>query len=154
MKQLIAIGIVLLVMLGCNNSRGNFIHTLDSNESVDKTVAKLEALIQQATLKHFYTFDYAQNAKDQNLTLRPSKLVVFGNPHMETKLIQCNESMGLDLPMRFLVYEDFNGDTKVSYTNPEYFSLKHNIKDANCLQIINKASIALDAIASQATQNN
>jgi len=151
-KQWISIGVVLFFLLGCNNSRGNFIHTLDSNESVDKTVAKLEALIQHAALRHFYTFDHTQNAKEQNLTLRPSKLIVFGNPHMETKLIGCNESMGLDLPMKFLVYEDFNGETKVSYTNPEYFSLKHNIKDANCLQIINKASIALDAIASQATQ--
>ncbi|MBN2825393.1 MAG: DUF302 domain-containing protein [Campylobacterales bacterium] len=149
MKKIWFILALLLLLLGCSNNRGNFIHTLDSNESVDKTTAKLVALIKKAKLTHFDTFDHTQNAKEQNLTLRPTKLIVFGNPHMETKLIQCNQSIGIDMPMKILVYEDFNGDTKISYTNPEYFSLKHNIKDTNCLNIINKASIALDAITAQ-----
>ncbi|MEA2029533.1 MAG: DUF302 domain-containing protein [Campylobacterota bacterium] len=149
MKKVIFFLLASLVLIGCSNSRGDFIQIVDSNESVDQTVKKLHAIIKKAKLTHFYTMDHAQNAKEQKLTLRDTTLVVFGNAHMGSKLMQCNQSIGLDLPMKILVYEDFNGDTKISYTNPEYYSLKHNIKDKGCLNIINKASIALDAISVQ-----
>jgi len=149
MKKVIFFLVISLFLTGCTNSRGDFIQTVDSNESVNQTVNKLHAIIKKAKLTHFYTMDHAQNAKEQKLTLRPTTLIVFGNAHMGSKLMQCNQSIGLDLPMKILVYEDFNGDTKVSYTNPEYYSLKHNIKDKGCLHIINRASIALDAITSQ-----
>jgi uncharacterized protein (DUF302 family) len=149
LKTLLLMLLASLLFLGCNNTRGDFIETVDSNESVEKTVSKLEGIIQKAKLQHFSTMNHTANAKKQKLTLRPTVLIVFGNPHMGTKLMQCNQSIGLDLPMKILVYEDFNGETKVSYTNPEYYSLKHNIKDKGCLSIINKASIALDAITSE-----
>jgi len=152
MRKMLLSLLTLLLFAGCSNSRGDFIKTIDSNESVTKTVAKLESIIKAAKLKHFYTMDHAKNAKEQNLTLRPSMLIVFGNPHMGTKLMQCNASIGLDLPMKILVYEDFNGDTKINYTNPEYYSLKHNIKDKGCLNIIRKASIALDAITTEVSK--
>jgi len=142
----------ILFLTSCNNSRGDFIQTKESNESVAKTVSKIETIIKKAKLTHFYNLDHSNNAKEQNLTLRDTVLIVFGNPHMGTKLMQCNQSIGLDLPMKILVYENFNGDTRVSHTNPEYYSLKHNIKDKNCLDIINKASIALDAITAEAVK--
>jgi len=149
MNRILLAIVASLFLIGCSNSRGDFIKTVDSNESVAKTVAQLESIITKAKLTLFSIMDHAQNAKEQNLTLRPTTLIVFGNPHMGSKLMQCNQSIGLDLPMKILVYEDFNGDTKVSYTNPEYYSLKHNIKDKGCLHIINRAAIALDAITSQ-----
>lgn len=150
MSKLFMVILTALFFAGCSNTRGDFIHTLDSNATVVQTVSKLEKIIKKAKLTYFYTMDHAKNAKEQNLTLRPTTLVVFGNPHKGSQLMQCNQSIGLDLPMKILVYEDFNGDTKISYTNPEYYSLKHNIKDKGCLDIIRKASIALDAITAEA----
>ncbi|HHD72941.1 MAG TPA: DUF302 domain-containing protein, partial [Epsilonproteobacteria bacterium] len=71
-----------------------------------------------------------------------------------TALMKCNQSMGMDLPLRMLFYSDYEGRYWLSYTNPEYYSLKHNIKDNKCLAIINKVSIALQTLAQEVADNN
>ena len=83
------------------------------------------------------------------MNLKPETVVVFGNPKMGTVLMNCNPSMGLDLPLRMLVTTDYEGITTLTYTNPEYWSLKHNIKDKNCLNILKKAKIALSDLAEE-----
>ena len=64
--------------------------------------------------------------------------------------MNCNPSMGLDLPLRILISTNYEGITSLTFTNPEYWSLKHNIKDKNCLAILNKAKIALTSLAQEA----
>jgi len=86
------------------------------------------------------------------MRLMPESVVVFGNPKMGTILMQCNPSMGLDLPLRMLFNTTYEGKTIITYTNPEYWSLKHNIKDKKCLTIINKASMALEDLAQAAAK--
>jgi len=98
----------------------------------------------------FETIDHKANADAVKMNLKPETLVVFGNPKMGTVLMNCNPSMGLDLPLRILISTDYEGITTFTYTNPEYWSLKHNIKDQNCLRIINKAKMALSNLASKA----
>ena len=103
----------------------------------------MENLIKEQGLTHFETFNHTKNAQDVKMNLKPESIVIFGNPKMGTTLMQCNPSMGLELPLRILISEDYDGVTTLTYTNPEYWSLKHNIKDVKCLNILNKASIAL-----------
>jgi uncharacterized protein (DUF302 family) len=81
------------------------------------------------------------------MNLKPQTVVAFGNPKMGTVLMNCNPSIGLDLPLRMLFSTDYAGQTTITYTNPEYWSLKHNIRDPNCLDVLNKAKIALGALA-------
>ena len=147
MKKIYIILVATIFLVSCNSGKGGFIHTSDLNGSVAQNVLKLEGIIKKSGLVHFYNIDHKKNAKDINMTLRDTTVVVFGNPYMATRLMKCNQTMGIDLPLKMLIYETFEGDTKMSYTNPEYFSSKHNIKDKKCLNIIEKASIALDAIA-------
>ncbi len=80
------------------------------------------------------------------MELLPETVVVFGNPKMGTIFMQCNQSMGLELPLRMLFYSDYEGNNWISYTNPEYYTLKHNIKDKNCLALIGKVNIALQTL--------
>jgi uncharacterized protein (DUF302 family) len=61
--------------------------------------------------------------------------------------MECNPSMGLDLPLRMLFTTNYEGETTITYTNPEYWSLKHNIKDKKCLGIIKNINIAMQTIA-------
>jgi len=61
--------------------------------------------------------------------------------------MRCNPSMGMDLPLRMLFYTDYAGKHWVSYTNAEYYTLKHNIKDKECLDIISRANRAMEALA-------
>ena len=138
-----------LALVGCDSKKGTFLLTVESQNDHATSVAKLENLIKTQGLTHFSTIDHQANAKGVQMNLKPETVVVFGNPKMGTVLMNCNPSMGLDLPLRMLVTTDYEGLTTLTYTNPEYWSLKHNIKDKNCLNILNKAKIALLNLAEE-----
>jgi uncharacterized protein (DUF302 family) len=134
-------------LLGCDAKKGGFLETVPSQNDVPTSVAKLVTLIESEGLTHFSTIDHKANATAVNMNLKPQTVVAFGNPKMGTVLMNCNPSIGLDLPLRMLFSTDYAGQTTITYTNPEYWSLKHNIRDPNCLDVLNKAKIALGALA-------
>jgi len=146
MKNLLLILLTIFVVVGCGK-KGTFIHTISSQNDMPTAIAKLEKLLKDANLTHFETIDHSANAKSVGMRLKPESVVVFGNPKMGTLLMECNPSIGLDLPLRILFNTNYEGDTFITYTNPEYWSLKHNIKDVKCLDIIQKAKVALANLA-------
>lgn len=154
MKRLLLIGLIGLALVGCENKKGAFLETVISENDHATSVIKLEKLIKEQGLVHFYTLDHTANAKKVQMNLKPETVVVFGNPKMGTVLMQCNASMGLDLPLRILFNTDYEGVTTLTYTNPEYWSLKHNIKDKNCLNILKKAKGALGDLAEVTATND
>ena len=152
MKKLLFIGLVGFILLGCESKKGAFLKSVESQNDLPTAVAKLKKLINAQGLTYFETIDHSANAKKAGMDLKPESVVVFGNPKMGTILMQCNPSMGLDLPLRMLFTTDYEGKTTITYTNPEYWSLKHNIKDKKCLDIITKAKLALDDLADKVAQ--
>ena len=152
MKKILFIVTIGFMLLGCDSNKGAFLETVATQNDVPTAVAKLIATIKAKELTHFQTIDHAKNAKDAGLKLKPETVVVFGNPKMGTKLMECNPSMGLDLPLRMLFTTNYEGRTTITYTNPEYWTLKHNIKDKKCLAIIKKANIALQNLAESAAK--
>ncbi|HSR74659.1 MAG TPA: DUF302 domain-containing protein [Sulfurovum sp.] len=150
MKKFLLLGFIGFALLGCDGKKGTFLETVESQNDVPTAVAKLEDLIKTQGLTYFHTIDHRANAHAVQMDLKPETVVVFGNPKMETALMNCNPSMGLDLPLRMLFSTNYEGQTTITYTNPEYWSLKHNIKDPNCLEILKKAKIALGALAEEA----
>ncbi|MCK5678769.1 MAG: DUF302 domain-containing protein [Flavobacteriaceae bacterium] len=149
MKKFFLIGFIGLALVGCDSKKGTFLNTVESQNDHATSVKKLETLIKTQGLTHFSTIDHQANAKGVKMNLKPETVVIFGNPKMGTVLMNCNPSMGLDLPLRILITTDYEGKTTLTYTNPEYWSLKHNIKDKNCLNILNKAKMALLNIAEE-----
>ncbi len=127
--------------------KGTFINTIESKHGVKDGVNRFERILDESGLSLFQIIDHAQNAKNSEMSLLPETVVVFGNPKMGTILMKCNPTMGMDLPLKMLFYEDYDGKSWISYTNPEYYSLKHNIKDKQCLDVIKKANIALQTLA-------
>ena len=154
LKNILLITLLALVFTGCDSKKGTFLKTIDSQNDVPTAVAKLEALIKSQGLTHFSTIDHKANASSVNMNLKPETVVVFGNPKMGTVLMNCNPSMGIDLPLRMLFTTDYEGLTTITYTNPEYWSLKHNIKDKNCLNILQKAKRALADLAQKTASND
>jgi len=144
------IGFFALTMTGCENKKGAFLETVETNTTVPVAVKNLIAALPGKGLAHFNTIDHAKAAKNAGMRLEPETVVVFGNPKIGTKLMQCNPSMGLELPLRMLFTHDEGGITTITYTNPEYWTLKHNIKDKTCLAIIQQAHIALQELAAKA----
>lgn len=149
MKKLFFIGFIGFALVGCDNKKGAFLETVESQNDLPAAVAKLMVILKAQELTHFHTIDHAKNAKDAGLRLKPETVVVFGNPKLGTKLMQCNPSMGLDLPLRILFSTDYEGKTTITYTNPEYWTLKHNIKDKQCLDIIKKVNIAMQDLVQE-----
>lgn len=152
MRNLLLIGLISFVLVGCDTKKGTFLNTVESENDLPTAVAKLERLIKEQNLTHFSTIDHKENARKVEMNLKPETVVIFGNPRMGTVLMNCNPTMGLDLPLRMLFTTDYEGRTTITYTNPEYWSLKHNIKDKNCLNILNKAKMALEALAQEAAK--
>lgn len=150
MRKLLLIGLVGFALLGCDTKKGAFLETVESENNHSTSVKKLEKLIAEQGLTHFDTIDHKANAREVKMNLKPETVVVFGNPKMGTVLMNCNPSIGLDLPLRILITTNYEGQTSIIYTNPEYWSLKHNVKDKNCLNILNKAKIALQTLAQEA----
>ncbi len=140
----------MFLFVGCDAKKGTFLETVESENDLPTAVAKLKMLIKEKGLSYFHTIDHQANAKGAEMNLKPETVVVFGNPKMGTVLMNCNPSMGLDLPLRMLFTTDYEGKTTITYTNPEYWSLKHNIRNKNCLAILNKAKIALGNLAEEA----
>lgn len=149
MKKLLFMTLFALILLGCDNKRGAFLETVETKHDVPSAVEKFIGLLKEQGLTYFETIDHAKNAKEVGLRLKPESVVVFGNPKIGTKLMQCNPSIGLDLPLKMLFSTDYEGKTTITYTNPEYWSLKHNIKDKQCLEIIRRANIAMQTLAEE-----
>lgn len=141
--------LVLLGLSGCGGDKGAFIEEVECENDQLTAIKKLKSIIEDKGMTLFAIIDHASNAKNAKMHLKPNTVVIFGNPVVGTSLMECNPSMGMDLPLKMLFTTDYTGHATISYTNPEYWSLKHNIKDKNCLKIINNLAIGMKELAQE-----
>jgi uncharacterized protein (DUF302 family) len=96
-------------------------------DSVDASFARLEAAAALRGLTVFARIDFAADAAAVGLALRPTRLLVFGNPKAGTPLIAAEPAVALDLPLKVLVWEAQDGGVWVGYTPPEELAKRHNV---------------------------
>jgi uncharacterized protein (DUF302 family) len=108
-------------------SSENGIVSLRSNHSVDATVAKLRAMLEVKGIAPFALVDHSGEAAKAALTMRPTKLLIFGSPKAGTPLMVAAPSAAIDLPLKILVAEDESGATWISYNAPEYLERRHGL---------------------------
>lgn len=101
-----------------------------SAQSFDATVAAAEQAIESKGLTLAAALDHTENAKSAGLRLAPTTLLIFGNPEAGTPLMQNEQSIGIDLPMKLLVWEDASGTVRLAYNAPEYLAARHGIAGA------------------------
>jgi uncharacterized protein (DUF302 family) len=99
--------------------------------SVPETVARLKADVANKGIRFFEEIDQAKLASDAGVNLRPSTLLVFGNPPLGTLFIRSNPLAALDWPVRLLVLEDENGQVWAAYTDFSYIAQRHAIDGAD-----------------------
>ena len=114
----------------------------------DTTSARLASAIESRGLTLFNTIDHAAGAESAGLSLAPSKLYIFGNPRGGTPLMQANPALGLDLPLKALVYED-DGTVYVLTTDISAVTAAAGVSEPSA--VIGRISGALSAIAAEAT---
>ena len=98
-----------------------------SVHSVDQTVEKLEEILQAKGVKLFALVDHSGEAERAGMQMRPTKLVIFGNPKAGTPLMIASPSIAIDLPLKILVWEDSNGKVWISYNSSTYLQARHNL---------------------------
>lgn len=123
--------------------------SVKSMHNVDDTAAKLIKILKSKNMTVFATIDHQAGAMKVGAKLRPTKLVIFGNPKIGSPLMNCAPSIAIDLPQKALIAEDENGDVWLSYNDPAYLVKRHELK--GCEPVIAKVTGALAAFAKGAT---
>ncbi|MEM7236265.1 MAG: DUF302 domain-containing protein [Pseudomonadota bacterium] len=98
-----------------------------SAHSVTDTINRLEAAVEKAGAKVFARVDHAKGADSVGSELPPNQMLMFGNPKLGTPAMQAGASMGLDLPIRVVAYEDADGKVHVAYHDPASVAALHGI---------------------------
>lgn len=95
--------------------------------SVADTAARLESLLKERGVLIFAHIDFSADAARAGLSLRPERLIVFGNPKAGTPLLQAEPTVGLDLPLKALIWEDPGARTWIAYNDPLYVVRRHAV---------------------------
>ena len=119
--------------------------TLSSAHSTAATVDRLKALLIQRGIEVFAHIDHAACATNAGLPLRPTQVLIFGNPRAGTPLMQARQTVGLDLPLRVLIWEDGEGKVWLTYRSVKDLARRHHITDRD--DAVQALDNGLDALA-------
>jgi uncharacterized protein (DUF302 family) len=100
---------------------------IPSNHSVDETVEKLKGILQAKGITLFALVDHSGEAAKAGMKMRPTKLLIFGNPKGGTPVMLAAPSSAIDLPLKILVWEDVQGKVWITYNSPSYLQERHSI---------------------------
>jgi uncharacterized protein (DUF302 family) len=130
----------------CTGKSGQttFIHTIPSEYNTTETMKRFTKAL---SAKHYtltHTLDHTPLAAQEKMYLKPTISFELAQPMIDSKLLDCNPTLSTDLPVRIGVYRALSGAVTLVYTDPEYWSLKHNIKDQNCLELVKIMAADLD----------
>lgn len=119
-----------------------------SPHDVATTMDRLESAVEEAGATVFARVDHAAGAESVEMELRPTQLLIFGNPKLGTPAMQDAQTAGLDLPMRVLVYADGEGVVHVTYTAPETLAMAHGLPEE--AEYLTNMTEALDNLTAKA----
>jgi uncharacterized protein (DUF302 family) len=129
----------------------NGLVSVQSRVSARETLDRLLAAVAARQLTVFARVDQAAGAASVGLPLRPTEVVMFGNPKGGTALMQDRQLAGIDLPLKALVWEDADGRAWLAYNNPVWIAQRHGLGAASA-PAVNAMAALLDAIAQETTK--
>jgi uncharacterized protein (DUF302 family) len=120
--------------------------TLRSSHAPKETVTRLAAAIKAKGMSVFARIDHAAGAAEVGLVLRPTGVLIFGNAKAGTPLMQSVQTIGIDLPLKILVWQDHSGNTWLSYNDPAWLAKRHGL-GCDVEPTVTAMSAALEAVA-------
>lgn len=123
--------------------------TLPSSHGPKDTMDRLEAAVNARGMTVFARIDHAAGAAAAGLSLRPTEILIFGNAKAGTPLMQSVQVIGLDLPLRALVWQDASGATWLSYNDPVWLAQQHGLR-SETQTVVGMMTAALEAVANDA----
>lgn len=147
MVKSLSLGVALAVF-SLSASAEDSLVKYESIYSVKETADRFENISKSKGLTVFARIDHQQNAANVGLELRPTEVIIFGNPKVGTPLMQCSQDVAIDLPQKVMITEDSNNKVWLSYNNPNYLVQRHSIE--GCDEVIKKVSGVLGALSTAA----
>jgi uncharacterized protein (DUF302 family) len=112
---------------------------LKSPHSATDTMNRLEATVKERGLTVFARIDHAAGAAKVGKTLRPTELLIFGNPQGGTPLMECAQTAGIDLPLKALVWQDDSAQVWLGYNDPAFLAQRHGAPACPVVENLRKA---------------
>ena len=125
--------------------------TVASQHDVQATLDRLVAALKAGGATLFAVIDHAAGAKEAGLDLAPTTVVVFGDPRAGTALMQARQTVGIDLPLKILVWQGEAGAAQLSYNDPAWIARRHGL-DPDALPNIGRMAAMLAALVSRVGQ--
>jgi len=116
----------------------NGLHITTSAFSVKETIDRMVSIIEAQGWHVFARIDHAGHARKKGLTLRPTELILFGNPAIGTCLMQDCQLAAIDLPMKVLAWEDEQGQVRIAHNSMAWLRQRHELTDEATLQTIDE----------------
>ena len=131
----------------------NGLVTVASRYSVGETLDRLTADLIQAGLQIFARINHARGAEEVGLILRPTELLIFGNPMGGTPLMQDKQTAGIDLPVKALAWEDEKGTVWLTYNEAAWLATRHELGDSS-KKAVEAIEAGLATLASSVARTN
>jgi uncharacterized protein (DUF302 family) len=142
----LALAITLPVIAHADNGLIKVKSAFDVNTTTDR----LEKILTSKGMTIFNRIHHSDSAEKVGITIRPTQLLIFGNPKVGSPLMACQQSFAIDLPQKALITQDENNQVWLTYNDPKYIAKRHELK--GCEQSLNKVEKALATFAQKATQ--
>jgi len=149
MRQILFSFITIFLIVSTATADNGLI-SVKSAHDVKTTADRLEDTLKQKGMKVFIRINHSAGAQKVGKELRPTELIIFGNPKVGTPLMQCSQSVAIDLPQKALIWQDDRGQVWLSYNDPNYLAQRHGL--SACTEVIKKVEKALSNFAKAATR--
>ena len=116
---------------------------------VEETADRLEIILNEKGMTIFNRISHSEGASNVGIELRETELIIFGNPKVGSPLMQCKQSVAIDLPQKALIWRDEDSQVWISYNDPEYLKVRHNI--TGCDEVLSKIEKALAGMTKAAS---
>ena len=121
---------------------------VQSDFNVKETTERLENILNEKGMTIFNQINHSDAAQKVGVELRETRLIIFGNPKVGSPLMQCQQSVAVDLPQKAIIWEDDKSKVWISYNDPRYLGKRHNI--IGCDEVLSKVEKALSGITKAA----
>ena len=145
-KASITLLLILFTVLPLMAAEG--LINVQSDFNVKETTERLENILNEKGMTIFNQINHSDAAQKVGVELRETRLIIFGNPKVGSPLMQCQQSVAVDLPQKAIIWEDDKSKVWISYNDPRYLGKRHNI--IGCDEVITKVEKALYGITKAA----
>ena len=150
MRKFLLTSIIFLCLVSLASAESGLV-SVKSAHDVASTADRLENVLNEKGMTVFIRINHAEGARKVDKELRPTEVLIFGNPNVGTPLMQCTQSIAIDLPQKALIGQDEAGEVWLTYNDPYYLAERHGLTECGA-ETLKKVATALSNFAKAATQ--